>query len=282
MSIVEAAAGIRRIVDIRMADEVRVFAAKRGVDLTAFTMLPFGGAGAVHAAAVADELGMRRILVPPRPGAFSALGLICTDVVHDYIRSELRPLAEVDADRVEAVFGMLEAMARAELDAEGLNAADASSARELDLRYTGQGYELRTPLDGLFVGRVTADTLAAARIRFDERHAHVHGHSAGDRPVEIVSYRLRLRVGVPKFEQREERTSSPRRADDARKGERSVCFDGARATLSTLYERDRLDPGAVLAGPAIVEQFDATTAIPPGWLATVDGFRNLVLSKREA
>ena len=101
-ALLEAAAGIRRIVDIRMADEVRVFAAKRGVDLTAFTLLPFGGAGAVHAAAVADELGMGRILVPPRPGAFSALGLICTDVVHDYIRSELRPLADVGADHAEA------------------------------------------------------------------------------------------------------------------------------------------------------------------------------------
>ena len=101
MDVLEAAAGIQRIVDMRMADEVRVFAAKRGVDLTAFTLLPFGGAGAVHAAAVADELGMRRILVPPRPGAFSALGLLCTDVVHDYIRSELRPLAEIAAEHAE-------------------------------------------------------------------------------------------------------------------------------------------------------------------------------------
>ena len=282
MGVLEAAAGIRRIVDIRMADEVRLFAAKRGVDLTAFTLLPFGGAGAVHAAAVADELGMRRILVPPRPGAFSALGLICTDVVHDYIRSELKPLAEVDADRVDAIFRSLEAKARSELDAEGLSAGDASYVRELDLRYAGQGYELRTPLDGLFVGRVTADTLAGARLRFDERHAQIHGHSAKDRPVEIVSYRLRLRVAVPKFEQREELSSSPRPAAHARKGERAVWFDGARATPATLYERDRLDPGATLAGPAIVEQFDATTAIPPGWHATVDGFRNLVLSKREA
>ena len=280
LGLLEAAAGIRRIVDIRMADEVRVFAAKRGVDLSAFTLLPFGGAGAVHATAVADELGMRRILVPPRPGAFSALGLICTDVVHDYIRSELRPLAEVDAYRVEAIFGMLEAKAREERDAEGLKAGAASYARELDLRYAGQGYELRTPLDGLFVERVTADTLARARIRFDERHAHIHGHSAKDRPVEIVSYRLRLRVAVPKFEPREEPSSSRRSAAQARKGERAVCFDGARPMPSTLYERDRLDPGAVLAGPAIVEQFDATTAIPPGWHAMVDGFRNLILSKR--
>ena len=105
----EAAEGIRRIVDMRMADEVRVFAAKRGVDLSTFTLLPFGGAGAVHAGAVADELGMRRILVPPRPGAFSALGLLCTDVVHDYIRSELRPMAEIDAGHAERIFTELEA-----------------------------------------------------------------------------------------------------------------------------------------------------------------------------
>src|SRR5207245_272366 len=121
--------------DMPMADEVRVFAAKRGVDLSAFTLLPFGGAGAVHAAAVAEELGMRRILVPPRPGAFSALGLLCTDVVHDYIRSELRTLAEVTAEHAEAVFRQLEDAARAELAAEGINPADARFVRELDLRY---------------------------------------------------------------------------------------------------------------------------------------------------
>jgi N-methylhydantoinase A len=281
MRVLEAAAGIRRIVDIRMADEVRVFAAKRGVDLTAFTMLPFGGAGAVHAAAVADELGMRRILVPRRPGAFSALGLICTDVVHDYMRSELRPLLDIDADHAEATFAALEAKAREDIRSEGLSAADASFTRELDLRYAGQGYELRTPLDGLFEGRVTAATLSAARARFDERHAQIHGHAAADRSVEVVSYRLRLRVAVQKFEQREERVSQ-RPAEAARKGERPVCFDGAHGVPATLYERDRLDPGAVLAGPAIVEQFDATTSIPPGWHATVDGLRNLILTKREA
>src|SRR4029077_6517121 len=152
MDVLEAAAGIPRIVDMRMADEVRVFAAKRGVDLTAFTLLPFGGAGAVHAAAVAAERGSRRILVPPRPAAFSALGLLCTDIVHDYIRSELRPLDAVSAEHAESIFEELEGKAREELAAEGMlqakNMASASArfTRELDLRYTGQGYELRTPL----------------------------------------------------------------------------------------------------------------------------------------
>src|ERR1700756_3019360 len=159
MDVTAAAAGIQRIVDMRIADEVRVFAAKRGVDLSAFTLLPFGGAGAVHAAAVAEELGMRRILVPPRPGAFSALGLLCTDVVHDYIRSELQPLAAVAPAHAEATFRALEAKARDEIAAEGLDAGAARFSRELDLRYTGQGYELRTPLDGLYEGHLTEASL---------------------------------------------------------------------------------------------------------------------------
>ena len=279
MSVREAAAGIRRIVDMRMADEIRVFAAKRGVDLTAFTLLPFGGAGAVHAAAVADELGMRRILVPPRPGAFSALGLLCTDVVHDYIRSELKPLDEVAPDHAEAIFRGLEAKAREEIVAEGLDATQARFARELDLRYTGQGYELRTPLDGLFTDALTSSSLTQARARFDERHAQLHGHAAKERPVEVVSYRLRLRVGVPKYEPRDAiAPATPRPAEP--KGRRTIHLDGASACEATLYERDRLDIGTSVEGPAIVEQFDATTVIPPGWCASVDRRGNLILEKR--
>jgi N-methylhydantoinase A len=279
LDVIAAAAGIQRIVDMRMADEVRVFAAKRGVDLSSFTLLPFGGAGAVHAAAVAEELGMRRILVPPRPGAFSALGLLCTDVVHDYVRSELRPLAATTADHAEEVFQHLEQSARAELAAEGMRPADARFARELDLRYTGQGYELRTPLEGLFVDRLDADALRAARDRFDQRHARIHGHAAKERPVEIVSYRLRARIAVPKYEPREEAAlPGPRPPAGAVKGKRRASFGGTMLD-ATLYERDRLDVGASVAGPAVVEQFDATTVIPPGWSGQVDGYGNLILAR---
>ena len=280
MDVLEAAVGIQRIVDMRMADEVRVFAAKRGVDLSAFTLLPFGGAGAVHAAAVAEELGMRRILVPPRPGAFSALGLLCTDVVHDYIRSELKPLADVTPDHAEDIFRQLEAKAREELTAEGMDPAAAAFLRELDLRYTGQGYELRTSLDGLFTDRLTAASLAAARERFDERHAQIHGHAAKERPVEVVSYRLRVRVDVPKYQpqqeprcrQRDRRTS--RSKANARFTSAASRRSRRRSTSATSSTSARL-----VTGPAIVEQFDATTVIPPGWSGRVDGYRNLILEK---
>jgi N-methylhydantoinase A len=280
MSVLEAASGIRRIVDMRMADEIRVFAAKRGVDLTAFTLLPFGGAGGVHAAAVAEELGMNRILVPARPGAFSALGLLCTDVVHDYIRSGLKPLVEVTPDHAEGIFAELEAKARDELAAEHLNPADASFTRELDLRYAGQGYELRTSLDGLYQERLNAASLDAVSERFDERHAQVHGHAAKERAVEVVSYRLRLRIPVPKYQPRVEKLPpSPLPAAAALKGERIAYFDGETPIQALLYERDRLGIGSTLAGPAIVEQFDATTVIPAGWRADVYAQRNLILER---
>jgi N-methylhydantoinase A len=281
MDVLAAAAGIQRIVDMRMADEVRVFAAKRGVDLSTFTLLPFGGAGAVHAAAVAAELGMRRILVPPRPGAFSALGLLCTDVVHDYIRSELRPLSNVTAEHAEEVFRQLEDKAREELAAEGMDTTAARFIRELDLRYTGQGYELRTPLDGLFTERLSTGSLAAARERFDERHAQIHGHAAKERPVEVVSYRVRVRVTVPKFEPHAEPTPASLRSPDfAVKGRRRIHLSAARSVDARLYERDQLDIGASIAGPAIVEQFDSTTVIPPGWSGRLDGYRNLILERK--
>lgn len=281
MDILEAAAGIRRIVDMRMADEVLVFAAKRGVDLTAFTLLPFGGAGAVHAAAVAEELNMRRILVPPRPGAFSALGLLCTDVVHDYIRSELKPLDNLTPEHAEAIFAELEARAHQDVIDEGLDPDSARCLRELDMRYTGQGYELRTPLEGICDGALDPAAMQAARGRFDERHKQIHGHAAADRPVEVVSYRVRLRVAVPKYVQEEQKVpDNPPSVDKAFKGTREVWFDPKAPVDASIYERDALAIGARISGPAIAEQFDATTVIPAGWDGRVDGFGNLILEKQ--
>jgi N-methylhydantoinase A len=278
MGVVEAAAGVRRIVDMRMADEVRVFAARRGVDLSDFALLPFGGAGAVHAAAVAEELGMTRIVVPLRPGAFSALGLLCTDVLHDYIRSELGPLAGLDPAHAESIFREIEARAATELADEGLARADAVFERELDLRYAGQGYELRVPLTGLWRDALDTQALTRVRARFDEQHAKVHGHAAREKAVEVVSYRVRVRVAVPKFgpQALPARSPSPP-AKEAIKGTRAVYFSAGAAAEATIYDREKLAVGAMFSGPAIVEQFDATSVVPAGWTAQVDRYLNLIL-----
>ena len=281
MSIREAAAGIRRIVDLRMADEVKVFGAKRGVDPQDFCLLPFGGAGAVHAASVAEELGMTRIFVPPRPGAFSALGLLCTDIVHDYVRSELRPMELVPPEHAEEVFQELEERGVTELKEEGIAPGGARFERELDVRYTGQGYELRVSLDGLGGSDgLSADDMDAARNRFDDYHEKIHGHAAKDRSVEIVSYRVRLRVAVPKYEPVPvgDVTEAPAPAASV-KGKRIVYFTADEATETMLYERDALPIGARIDGPAIVEQFDSTIVVPQSWVGRVDGFGNLILSR---
>jgi len=119
--------------------------------------------------------------------------------------------------------------------------------------------------------------LGAARERFDQRHAQIHGHAAKERPVEVVSYRLRVRIAVPKYEPSEAAAPSPRNAA-AVKGQRAIWLDGTRMQAS-LYERARLDVGTAVVGPAIVEQFDATTVVPPGWSGQVDGHGNLVLAR---
>src|SRR5580658_9512033 len=282
MTLAEAAAGIRRIVDMRMADEVRVFAARRGVDLSEFALLPFGGAGAVHAAAVAEELGMRRIVVPARPGAFSALGLLCTDVLHDYIRSELGALDRLDPARAEQLFREIEAKAASELAEEGLDPSAASFERDLDMRYAGQGYELRVSLGGLWQNALDGEALKAARQRFDEVHAKIHGHAAKEKSVEVVSYRLRVRVAVPKYQPQAlpaGAASSPRPASI--KDTRRVSFDAGKALDTTIYDRDKLFVGVSFSGPAIVEQFDATTVVPPGWHAFVDRHGNLILERTD-
>ena len=281
MTVSEAAAGVRRIVDMRMADEVRVFAARRGVDLGEFALLPFGGAGAVHAAAVAEELGMRRIVIPQRPGAFSALGLLCTDVLHDYIRSELGPLDRLDSGHAETIFRYLEAKAASELAEEGLDPSTAVFERDFDMRYAGQGYELRVPLNGLWEGALDVQALVAARTRFDDVHERIHGHAAKENSVEVVSYRLRVRVSVPKFSP----PAQPARAlapppPEAVKGTRSVFFAAQKSIETKIFDRDRLIVGAHFAGPAIVEQFDATSVVPPGWHASVDRYANLILERK--
>jgi N-methylhydantoinase A len=274
LSPLELAAGVARIVEGRIADRIQIVAARRGVSVADCTLLPFGGAGAVHAAAVAAELGLRRVLVPPRPGAFSALGLLCTDVVHDYARSELRRLDALTPEHVEERFAELETRARADLEREDITPSAAAFHRALDLRYAGQGYELDVPLPP---GPIDTATLAEARRGFDARHEALHGHRAEQEPVEAVNYRLRVVVAVPKF------VSQPQPIHPGLAtpfGTRSVLFAGdTQPRPATLYDRAHLAPGHALPGPAIVHQPDATTVVPPGWSAHVDPYGNVVISE---
>src|SRR5262249_39527184 len=159
---------------------------------------------------------------------------------------------------------------------EGMSVADAGFARELDLRYSGQGYELRVPLAGLFHERLTSASLTAGRGGFYERHAPIHRHAANGRPGGVRGHRVGGRGAAPQKEPQEHPAPASPRNAAAVKGKRTITLNGA-TMQAMLYERARLDVSATVAAPAIVEQFDATTLIPPGWSGRVDGHGNLIL-----
>ena len=272
LSVEESAAGIVRLINARMADEIRVQAAKKVIDLGSFTLVPFGGAGPVHAAMVADELNIPRILIPPNPGAFSALGLLCSDVVHDYIRSDICGISQLKPNRAENYFVELENQASRDLADEGLAEDEHHFIRDLDLRYAGQGYEIRTPIHNLKTNPMTAEGLNQVQERFHDLHQTLHGHSAHDQEIEVVSYRVRVRVSVPK--QDVPKLNIPEGQTET-VATRKVTFDGQTMHSARIYNRDTIR-SSTIEGPAIIEQLDSTTVLPPGWVAKLDCFGNII------
>jgi N-methylhydantoinase A len=264
ITIEAAARGIIEIINVKMEEAIKVVSSNRGYDLRDFHLLAFGGAGPLHAAAIARDLGMRGVLVPAFPGAFSALGLLLSDVRQDYVTSELVPIDTVDPAHVVDVFERLGEAGERELLAQGFASASLALEYRLDLRYVGQGYDLTIPLAGM---PNDAAALAAARTQFDAEHEKVTGHSAPDERVEIVNFRVTAVAHVPHASIASPFTDSGSLAD-ARAGERITLIDGAPAATA-LYDRTKLAPGATVAGPAILLQNDSTTVIHRGQQARV-------------
>src|SRR2546428_13233136 len=173
-----------RVVDVQMGEAIKAITTRRGFDLREFTLVAFGGAGPLHAARLARELGLREVLVPPHPGVTSALGLLVSDVRHDHVRSRLDRLDELAPRTAESEFMGLEDAATTELRDEGFAPESIQLRRALDLRYLGQGYELTTPIEP---GPIDTRAIRAA---FDAEHERQVGHAAPDRAVEVVSYRV--------------------------------------------------------------------------------------------
>jgi N-methylhydantoinase A len=272
LSVVDAAEGIVRIINVKMQEAIKAISTMRGHDLRDFHLLAFGGAGPLHACAIAAELGMAGVVVPLYPGVYSAMGLLMSDVKHDYIRSKLAGLAAVTADEIAGVFAILQSHAERDLRGEGFAPAKIAIERALDMRYAGQGYEITIPCEF----PLNAKSLPKLRAQFDESHKQMFGHTAPEEPVEIVSYRLRGIGRVPPVELPKHRARG-----GALKGAlletRKARFAGVTLDCP-VYQRDRLDVGMRFAGPAIIDQLDATTVIPPGHTARVDDFKNILIA----
>ena len=269
LSVEDAAEGIVRIIDVKMQEAIKAISTMRGHDLSDFQLLAFGGAGPLHAARIAKELGMAGVVVPLYPGVYSAMGLLMSDVKHDYIRSKLSPLAKANEAQVAKVFDELQAHALRDLKAENFRDDQIGIERALDMRYAGQGYEITIPCDEKL-------NLAALRREFDDSHKQMFGHTAPEEPVEIVSYRLRGIGRVPPVKLPSYRAQGLA-LKDALRETRKARFGGVTLDCP-VYQRDRLDVGIRFDGPAIIDQLDATTVIPPGHSARVDEFKNILIS----
>ncbi len=271
MAVTEAAEGIVRIINVKMQEAVKAISTMRGHDLRDFMLLAFGGAGPLHACRVAAELGMKGVIVPLFPGVYSAMGLVMSDVKHDYVRSRLTPLASIDENAVNTVFAELTTLARDELEAEQFAHEAIEIEHALDLRYAGQGYEVTLPCSA----PLPHGGLLALRRSFDEEHAKAFGHTAPGEPVEIVSYRVRGVGRVPPVELPAHKSCGTP-LEHALRERRPAVFDGVTLDCP-VYQRERLDVGLTFWGPAIIDQLDCTTVVPPGHRVRIDDYRNLII-----
>jgi N-methylhydantoinase A len=272
LPLAEAAWGAHVIAASNMMRAIRAVSSERGRDPREYSLFAFGGNGPLFAAGMAQQLEMRRIVVPPAPGLFSSFGLLYADVEHHYVRTWRRLAQEVDSAELAEVVGRMEAEARAQLAAEGFRDDAIRLRRSADCRYQGQSFELTVPLGDGALDRAAVRALAEA---FGREHERTYGHRAGpDEPVDIVSLRV-VGQGIPD----RPRVPTPVRVD--RTGARGAAarrvFYGPDLGWRETPILDRPDLATPREGPCIVEEYDATCVVPPGARAALDANGNIVI-----
>jgi N-methylhydantoinase A len=253
-----------------MADQIRLMTIKRGHDPRHFALVVLGGAGPVHGVALAEEMGMAEVLVPEAPGVLAAFGLLAAPVEHHHARTLTSALDTVDLEAANACLTALDEAGRARMTEEGVSLESVRVHYAADMRYVGQAYELEIPL------RVplTREQVQAARADFHVLHERVYGYARAGQPVEFVNFRaVHTLVLPPPLLRAPEGASHDISA--ARVGERSAYFVPSGFLATPIFDRARLPLGVRLAGPAIIEQPDTTTVIPPGYAATLEESGNL-------
>ena len=273
LDVLQGAAGILRIVNTQMAVDLRLALQEQGQDPRKFALVAFGGAGPLHAAALARSVGIPTVLVPPYPGLNCAIGMLQTSVRHSYLKSEVGVLSRFPTGRMNDLFRELREQALAEASEEGFAHEAVKLTRLLDLRYPHQGYTLPVacPAD------ITDADKARLKHAFDEAHLQVYGQSAPREDAEIVTFRLQAEIEVPRLEL-PALAHGDGRAERALKGERPLFdIDDNRFVRATVYNRQALMAGDRIAGPAIIDQFDATTVLLGGQTATVDDTATLII-----
>jgi N-methylhydantoinase A len=272
----ETAEGVLTILNANMANAIRSRTVQRGIDPREFSLVAMGGAGPLQGAEVAQMLELREVIVPPNPGITSALGLLIADLKYDVIRTEFQVSNAANLERFNSDFDNMEAELKARLAEDHVSVDDVVFERAGDLRYLGQGYELRVPFEA---GTVTDASLQAAWDRFHAQHAAEYGHAFKSSPIEVVNLRVTARGHAKPFELPVHTGGGS--LEDAHVLTRDAVFrtDGTLSSFETqVYRRDLLPQGVPVPGPAILLQKDSTTVVPPGAVAEVHPTGSVIIT----
>ncbi len=282
----QAADGILKVANAAMERAIKVISVERGFDTRDFTLVSFGGAGGLHAAFMAENLGIGTVLIPPNGGLLSAYGMLFADVVKDYSQTLLlkfQTRSETLLERLNAGFKELLTRAENEMEAEGFTPDQLKIKRSLDIRYEGQSYELNIPFPAKLaswkLAKQKTETEAHTLIqKFHAAHEQRFGYARTDAPVEIVNLRLTAigETDKPSIQPLPIADADPSEAFTL---QNLVMFEG-EALPTNFYRREMLEPGNQITGPAIVTEFSATTVIPPHFAAVVDAYQNLILTRK--
>jgi N-methylhydantoinase A len=272
MSVEEAAWGIHTIVNTNMEHATRVVSIERGHDPRTLALVATGGSGPAHACRLAQALGMPLVIVPAAAGVASAIGMLAAEVKFDVVRTRLTRFDEPDAEPLNEMFDEMEREAEAVIT-ESSGAPPSRTVREVELRYIGQGYELTVEVPE---GRLTDDHLGRVRTEFERAYEKRYGFSSRDQQVEATTWKLTAygatdEVRLPTI------TDRSGRLEDALSETRRVYFPETGGSVPTpVYTHDLLVAGAAIEGPAVIEQRESTTVVPPGVTAEVDATGSLL------
>jgi N-methylhydantoinase A len=264
------AISIIKIANSIMSKILRIVSVERGFDPRLFTLVAFGGAGPMHACALAEELEISTIIVPKDPGMFSALGLLTADLFHDYSIPILEDIVNTNISILKKRFQELEKIGKETLRIEGIPEEAQTFQRSLDMRYSGQGYELNINIPRPLSGAVLKKSIE----KFHQRHRDVYGYSAENEPIEIVNSKIRVIGFLEKPKLKKIKVKKPESNLEYRK----VYFEKKEKWIETpVFDRDRVN--FKIEGPAVLEQYDSTTILYPGWTLEPEHYGNLILRR---
>ncbi len=259
-----AAAAVIDIVNNAMAEALKIVSVQRGHDPRDMSLMAFGGAGPLHGVALAEELGIAEVICPPIPGAFSALGLVGSDLKRDYVRTVYTSSVKADPAIIEAAFETMEREGGAMLDRARVPPDRRRFERTVDARYERQSYELSVTAPNT---RIDAATVAAIADAFHDRHAQTYGHDNRSEPVQFVSLRVAAIGAIPPLVLRQETAVA---GTSPIKAQRRVWFRATGLVVAVVLDRARMPAGFETAGPAVIESLESTILVPPAWSARMD------------